>query len=193
MMSSEPPDGRRPSGAGRPPRPVSYRITPWTPADRDEVIALIVGIQRGEFGLPITAADQPDLTDVAGFYQAGGGEFWVARHDGPVVGTIAAIDIGDATVALRKMFVTEAHRGGTGLAAHLMGTLVAWARDRGVRTLYLGTIPVMSAAHRFYERHGYTLIEAGELPASFPRMGVDTRFYRKDLAPPTGPRAGRGP
>jgi N-acetylglutamate synthase-like GNAT family acetyltransferase len=160
---------------------LSYRITTWTPGDRGDVLALILGIQRGEFGLSITAADQPDLTDVFGFYQAGGGEFWVARDNGSVVGTIAAIDIGDDTVALRKLFVARAHRGGTGLAASLMRTLVAWAGGRGVRTIFLGTTAVMSAAHRFYEKHGYTFIDAEELPASFPRMAVDTRFYRRHL------------
>jgi N-acetylglutamate synthase-like GNAT family acetyltransferase len=156
-------------------------IRTWTPADRDDVIALILGIQRDELGVQITAADQPDLADVAGFYQAGGGEFWVARHDGSVVGTIAAIDIGGGMVALRKLFVARELRGGTGLAAFLMDTLVVWANDRGVRTIYLGTTAVMSAAHRFYEKHGYELIDAGDLPPSFPRMRVDSRFYRKRL------------
>ena len=156
-------------------------IRTWTPADRDDVIALILGIQRDELGVEISAADQPDLADVAGFYQAGGGEFWVARDDGAVVGTIAAIDIGGDMVALRKLFVAPEHRGGSGLGALLMRTLIAWADGRGIRTIYLGTTAVMSAAHRFYEKHGYELIDAGELPASFPRMSVDSRFYRKHL------------
>ena len=157
---------------------MSYRISTWTPPDRDEVIALIVGIQRGEFGIEITADDQPDLADVEGFYQSGGGQFWVARRDGVLVGTIAAIDIGDDLVALRKMFVARSDRGGAGLAAELMRALLEWARERGVRTVYLGTTAVMGAAHRFYEKHGFALIDAAELPASFPRMSVDSRFYR---------------
>jgi GNAT superfamily N-acetyltransferase len=98
-----------------------------------------------------------------------------------VVGTIAAIDIGGNVVALRKLFVAREYRGCSGLAALLMDTLIAWADSRGVRTIYLGTTAVMSAAHRFYEKHGYELIDAGELPESFPRMRVDSRFYRKHL------------
>ncbi len=104
----------------------------------------------------------------------------MARHDGSVVGTIAAIDIGSDMVALRKMFVARAHRG-EGLAGILMRTLVAWASGRAVRTISLGTTAVMGAAHRFYEKHDFTLVDAGELPASFPRMDVDSRFYRKSL------------
>lgn len=158
-----------------------YRIATWTPRDGEEVLAFILGIQRGEFGLGITAADQPDLSDVTASYQAGGGEFWVARHEGTVVGTIAAIAIGGDEIALRKMFVAGAHRGRAGLAHALMARLQGWARRRGVRTIYLGTTAVMSAAHRFYERQGFAAIDASDLPASFPRMEVDSRFYRREL------------
>ena len=156
------------------------RIAPWSPADRDDVLAFIVAIQRGEFGIDITAEDQPDLADVAGAYQAGGGEFWVARAGGEVAGTIAAIRIADNAVALRKMFVAGAHRG-DGLAARLMETLVEWARRDGVRTIYLGTTAVMSAAHRFYAKHGFARIDPAELPPSFPLMSVDSRFFVREL------------
>ena len=155
-------------------------IAPWSPADRDDVLAFIVAIQRGEFGIDITREDQPDLADVAGAYQAGGGEFWVARAGGEVAGTIAAIRIAEDAVALRKMFVDAEHRG-DGLAARLMETLVAWARREGVRTLYLGTTAVMSAAHRFYAKHGFARIDPAELPPSFPLMSVDSRFFVREL------------
>jgi GNAT superfamily N-acetyltransferase len=155
-------------------------IAPWSPADRDDVLAFIVAIQRGEFGIEITAEDQPDLADVAGAYQAGGGEFWVARAGGEVAGTIAAIRIAGDAVALRKMFVAAAHRG-DGLAARLMETLVAWGRAECVRTIYLGTTSVMSAAHRFYAKHGFAPVEPAELPPSFPLMSVDSRFFVREL------------
>ncbi|MGE3589360.1 MAG: GNAT family N-acetyltransferase, partial [Ilumatobacteraceae bacterium] len=156
------------------------RIAPWTEDDRDDVIALIVSIQQGEFGLSITAADQPDLVDVDGWYRASGGEMFVARDTGGVVGTIGAIVVEDNTIALRKMFVAERHRG-TGLATALMEKIVAWARGAGYRTILLGTTSRMLAAHRFYEKHGFERIDADDLPAEFPRMAVDDRFYRRDL------------
>jgi GNAT superfamily N-acetyltransferase len=155
-------------------------IAPWSPADRDDVLAFIVAIQRGEFGIDITAEDQPDLADVAGAYQAGGGEFWVARAGGAVTGTIAAIRISDDAVALRKMFVAAEHRG-DGLAARLMETLVEWARAEGVHAIYLGTTAVMSAAHRFYAKHCFARIDPDELPPSFPLMSVDSRFFVREL------------
>jgi GrpB-like predicted nucleotidyltransferase (UPF0157 family)/N-acetylglutamate synthase-like GNAT family acetyltransferase len=157
------------------------QIAPWTAADRADVIDLIVSIQQDEFDLPITIDDQPDLTDVDAAYRAAGGEFFVARHDGCVVGTIAALVVEDNTIALRKMFVHRDRRGGSGLAATLMETVVAWARRAGYRTIVLGTTDRMTAAHRFYEKHGFTRMAADELPTEFPRMAVDTVFFRRDL------------
>jgi GNAT superfamily N-acetyltransferase len=161
---------------------VEHVIRPWQPADADAVIDMIVSIQQGEFGLPITAADQPDLADVDGFYRASGGEFWVADLDGKVVGTIAALGIGDGDVALRKMFVHADHRGGAGLSAQLMDTLLRWAETSGCRCIYLGTTAVMLAAHRFYAKVGFTRIDADDLPPTFPRMGVDSVFFRRNVA-----------
>jgi ribosomal protein S18 acetylase RimI-like enzyme len=161
---------------------MNVRIDAWTPADRDAVLDFILAIQRGEFGVPITAADQPDLGDVAGFYGKGGGGFWVVRDDDGIAGTIGLLDHGDGAAALRKMFVRHDRRGRQhGVADALLATLLAHARANALRVLRLGTRPEMQAAHRFYEKHGFRRIEADELPPAFPRMKVDSVFYRLDL------------
>lgn len=154
-------------------------ITPYAVGDRDGVATLIVGIQRGEFDISITYDDQPDLKDIPGFYQQGNGNFWVARNGGTVIGTISLKDIGNAQVALRKMFVDAAHRGRAhGVAQSLLDTAIAWARGRRVRDIFLGTTPKFLAAHRFYEKNGFTEIGVGTLPPAFPRMAVDEKFYQ---------------
>lgn len=142
------------------------------------MLDLILSIQRDEYGIAITAQDQPDLTDVPAFYQSGTGGFWVAMVDGRLVGTIALKDIGSGNAALRKMFVAAAHRGRTaGVAQALLDKLMADARDRGARHVWLGTTEHFAAAHRFYERNGFKRVERENLPDAFPRMMVDTRFY----------------
>lgn len=158
-------------------------IHPFAPADQPAILDLIVGIQRGEYGLAIGAADQPDLTDIPGFYLTGAGGFWVARDPaGCIVGTIALKDIGDRQAALRKMFVAADHRGrAAGVAQALLDTLLAAAQDRALTDIYLGTTARFLAAHRFYEKNGFTLVEPDHLPDSFPRMAVDTRFYRRSV------------
>ena len=147
-----------------------------------EVGALIVGIQRDEFQIPITLEDQPDLRDIPAFYQRGAGNFWVALSEGEVIGTVALVDLGNHQGALRKMFVHANYRGPThGVSARLLATLLEWSRARDVKEVYLGTTEKFLAAHRFYERNGFQQIAASELPPSFSKMAVDTRFYRLAL------------
>ena len=158
------------------------QIVPFASQHVEEVGALIVGIQRDEFQIPITLEDQPDLKDIPAFYQQGAGNFWVAMSEGKVVGTVALLDIGHHQGALRKMFVHASYRGpGQGISARLLDTLLEWSRARGVRDIYLGTTEKFLAAHRFYERNGFQQIAPDELPPSFPKMALDTRFYRRAL------------
>jgi N-acetylglutamate synthase-like GNAT family acetyltransferase len=155
------------------------RVAPFEPAFEAGVVDLIVGIQRGEFAIPITADEQPDLRRIPEYYQSGSGGFWVALDGGRVVGTVALFDIGGGQAALRKMFVDAAHRGAErGVAKALLETLLAWARARGVREIFLGTTSRFLAAHRFYEKNGFEEIVKSDLPASFPVMAVDVKFYR---------------
>lgn len=164
-----------------------FQIRPWTRADQEGVVALISGIQRGEFGLSITPQDQPDLMNIDGFYRPGVGEFWVAEAQGDaggaVVGCIALLDIGNAQAALRKMFVDADWRGprpgGQGsVAKALLSALLEHARAGGVAEIFLGTTTRFLAAHRFYEKNGFTRIDKDSLPPAFPVMAVDSVFYR---------------
>jgi len=160
------------------------RIRPFQPDDAPNIAELILTIQQQEFGVPITLADQPDLQDIEAFYQQGAGQFWAAFWEEQLVGTVALLDIGQKQGALRKMFVAASHRGGAfGVAPQLLATLVGWARQHQLRELFLGTTDRFHAAHRFYEKHGFQPVPAHELPARFPVMKVDSRFYRLDLAP----------
>ena len=158
------------------------RIHPFAPADQPAISDLIVGIQRHEFGIAITAADQPDLADIPRFYLPGAGGFWTAHDGDRLIGTIALKDIGHGEGALRKMFVAASHRGASaGVAQALLDHLLGHARAAGLATLYLGTNAALLAAHRFYEKNGFTLIDSNLLPDRFPRMAVDTIFYQRAL------------
>lgn len=156
-------------------------VRPYRPGDAQAVIDVILPIQREEFGVAITAQDQPDLADIPGWYQTGAGQFWLAELDGRVVGTIALKDIGGGAVALRKMFVRPEGRGPAGAASALLAAALEHARAHGARQIWLGTTDRFLAAHRFYEKNGFARVEADDLPAAFPRMAVDTRFYRLTL------------
>jgi GNAT superfamily N-acetyltransferase len=174
--------------ADAPPAPASIRE--FSPEHMAGALALIVSTQQGEFSIPITLQDQPDLLDIPRFYQAAGGNFWVAV--GPavpgtlgaptVIGTIALMRTSAAVMTLRKMFVAPPYRGREhGVAAALLATAVAWAAARGITDIYLGTIEVFRAAHRFYEKSGFVRVAKAELPGAFPAMTVDNVFYHLRL------------
>ena len=156
-----------------------FRIEPFRPGMEAQVVALILPIQQQEFRVPITAADQPDLAAIPEVYQTGRGGFWVGLEDEAVVGSIGLIDFGGGG-ALRKMFLRKDQRG-SGLAQALLDTLIVHAKAQGLPALWLGTLPHMHAAHRFYARNGFTRVEPEALPPDFPRMAVDTVFYGLDL------------
>jgi N-acetylglutamate synthase-like GNAT family acetyltransferase len=145
----------------------------------EQVIDFILEIQRGEFGVSITAEDQPDLKNVKDFYQTGNGNFRIALQDEKLIGTIALIDINNNEVALRKMFVAVDYRGKEkGVAQQLMNSEIEWCKEKKITGVYLGTLDRMKAAHRFYEKNGFVLIDKKMLPAAFPLMAVDTVFYK---------------
>jgi len=152
-------------------------VRPYEPADHAAVVDLVLPVQQEEFAIPITYDDQPDLQDPLGFF---GGRFWVAVEDGEVIGCVGLLDAGGGLGVVRKMFVS-ADRRGSGAADGLLGALVDRARADGMTELLLGTTSAYHAAHRFYEKRGFTRVDSDDLPERFPRMAVDSRFYRLAL------------
>jgi GNAT superfamily N-acetyltransferase len=157
-------------------------IVPFSKHHLAGVVDVILPIQQSEFGIPITLEAQPDLLDIPGFYQRGNGNFWVALHNSEIVGTTSLLDIGNNQGALRKMFVKAPFRGRQyGIALRLLDVLLRWCARRNLREIYLGTTAKFLAAHRFYEKNGFSEILQSELPSTFPVMSVDTKFYRLSL------------
>lgn len=151
----------------------------YTDTYKENAIDLILSIQNEEFGIPITRQQQPDLNEIPKFYQKNKGNFWIAKIDNKVVGTIALLDIGNNKSALRKMFVAKDYRGKEfGIGQSLLNTLVAWAKHKGITEIFLGTTEKFIAAQRFYEKNGFVEIQKQNLPGEFPVMAVDIKFYK---------------
>lgn len=160
----------------------TFAIVPFQPTYQQEVEDLVLPIQQIEFGVQTCREDQPDLMDIAGTFQSGKGNFWVARNGAQIVGTVGVVDIGNEQVALKKMFVKKEFRGKQiGVAAALMNCAKSWCKDHGIRTIFLGSTAPMQAAHRFYEKNDFVAVTVAELPPNFPVVPVDKKFYRCDL------------
>ena len=54
------------------------QIIPYVNTYREQVIALVLNIQQNEFQVPVTLADQPDLSDIPAYCQVKNGNFWIA-------------------------------------------------------------------------------------------------------------------
>ena len=146
---------------------------------KNEVAGLILNIQHTEFGIPISLELQPDLNVIPAFYQINSGNFWIAKNDKEIIGTISLLDIGNHQGALRKMFVNQNYRGNQfGVGKKLLDTLLDWAKQKGFIEIFLGTTEKFIGAQRFYEKNGFKEIEKPELPETFPVMEVDIKFYR---------------
>jgi GNAT superfamily N-acetyltransferase len=154
----------------------------YTDINKKDVADLILHIQNAEFGIPITLELQPDLNEIPGFYQTNSGNFWIAKIEDKIIGTISLLDIGNRKGALRKMFVDEDYRGKEfGVGQKLLNTLVDWTKHKGFTEIFLGTTEKFIAAQRFYEKNGFKEMEKQELPETFPVMEVDIKFYRISL------------
>ena len=159
-----------------------FQIVEFRADHQEAVEELVLPIQQNEFNVRITRDEQEDLVNVAAVFQKGKGNFWVAVADGLVVGSIGIVDIGNDQVALKKMFVRRDFRGKEGgVAAALLSGAKHWCRERGVKQILLGTVAQMTAAHKFYEKNGFQEITAEKLPASFPIVHVDSKFYSCNL------------
>lgn len=157
---------------------INITINPLDNHYCDRIINLILPIQQIEFNVPVTLEGQPDLLDIETNYQQGGGNFWGATLGDELVGTIALINTGHHACALRKMFVKKEFRGKEyGIAQSLLEKLIEFCKEKGISDIYLGTVDLLKAAHRFYEKNGFKEIEVNALPQYFPRMMADNKFY----------------
>ncbi len=81
------------------------------------------------------------------------------------------------------MFVDRRYRGSEfQVAKKLLNKAIDWGNDNSIQEIYLGTTPQFKAAHRFYQKNGFTELRSQELPSEFPIMKVDNRFYKIALS-----------
>ena len=133
---------------------MKLEIQPIGNSYSEQAIDLILTIQQKEFNIPITIEDQPDLLQIESFYMEAGGNFWGAFVDNQLVGSIALVKFDEKTGAIRKMFVKKEFRGKElNIAQELLEVLISFCRENRIDDLYLGTITVLKAAQRFYERN----------------------------------------
>ncbi|KAL4130283.1 hypothetical protein PRIC2_006289 [Phytophthora ramorum] len=98
-----------------------------------------------------------DLSDIHGTYIAPGGNFWVATSatDPTEVAGIVGLEPKDNKEGeLRRMSVKDFYRR-CGVGRKLIAALEQWARENGIRKVWLTTGGPMDKARQFYPSVGY--------------------------------------
>jgi len=120
-------------------------------------------------------ADLASFADPHGTYLAGGGEVFFALHEGQVLGTCALRREEDGTTyELCKMAVAPEARG-LGLGDALMEAVLAFARERGARKVYLVSNTKLAPAIGLYRKHGFVTTREG------PEVGQQAGYARADI------------
>jgi ribosomal protein S18 acetylase RimI-like enzyme len=162
--------------------PPSLSVEPARPEDYPRIAELTVGVYV-DGGLA-TPAYAPELADVEG--RASRSELLVVRDTaGRVVGSVALVlegDFGNVTTsdaeAAFRMLVVDPDVQGQGVGRLLVTECLERARAAGKRRMVLSTDPLMTAAHRLYERLGFTRLPERDWS---PVPGVDLLVYAIDL------------
>jgi ribosomal protein S18 acetylase RimI-like enzyme len=160
----------------------SLSVEPARPEDYGRIAELTVGVYVG--GGLATEAYAAELADVAG--RAGRAELLVVRDDaGRVVGSVALVLSGDFGNVIRsnaeaafRMLVVDPTAQGRGIGELLVTTCLERARAAGKRRMVISTDPLMTTAHRLYERLGFTRLAERDWS---PQPGVLLLVYARDL------------
>jgi DNA-binding MarR family transcriptional regulator/ribosomal protein S18 acetylase RimI-like enzyme len=85
---------------------------------------------------------------------------WIAEHQGTRLGSIFCVRSGESGVAKLRLFLLEPRARGLGLGQRLLDECMAFARNKGNRTLRLWTHESHRAACALYARNGFELVRS---------------------------------
>ena len=157
-------------------------LGPAGPEDYARIAQLTVGVYvDGGLASP---AYEPELADVEG--RTSRSHLLVARDaTGRVVGSVALVLEGDFGNVIEsddeaafRMLVVDPVVQGQGVGRLLVTECLDRARAAGKTRMVLSTDPLMAAAHRLYERLGFTRLPERDWS---PVPGVDLLVYALDL------------
>lgn len=155
------------------------KIVPYKSVHQNGIDNMIHKI-AGEFNeqiAPIITRETPIVPD----------KYWVAIHNGVVIGTVGVLVVTTDFGVLKKMMLQKEFRGKeTGISKKLLETVIEWCKENSVSKLYLGTMNQFKAAQSFYIKNGFTRISKNELPINFLQNPLDNMFFVQDLTPKNG-------
>jgi len=124
-----------------------------TKEDQEEVRLLIFST-LAEYGLEVApkSADA-DLFDLAKYYEDGAFEVLVDAS-GLLMGTLGLKRLDDHRCELRRMYLTQKHRG-KGYGKRMLRRAISRAKELGFSRIELETAGVLDEAISLYKSHGF--------------------------------------
>lgn len=157
------------------------QIIPYqnNPQYQAELVDLINYCQNIEAKLNIKMAEQDDIFQIQTYYQAKGGNFWIALENDKVVGSIALLPLDHQTAVLKKFFTYPDFRGQPQrLGAKLYQTLLDFAQEHSFQRIVLDTPEGETRSHYFYEKKGFKQVSSEDFNANYPYPDRDSRLYQ---------------
>lgn len=143
-----------------------------------DVINIVLHFQNDGTRPAVSVDDQPDLLNIVHEYIDKGGNFWIAKDDEKLIGTIGIMPYGAGTAVLKKFFVYKEYQGEphhTG--RRLYNALLAFAKEKAYRTILLDTPKNTERAHKFYEKAGFQKVNEEDLPVQYSRPYKNCDFF----------------
>lgn len=147
-----------------------------------DVIDLVLHFQNDGTRPIVTVNDQPDLLNITYEYIDKGGNFWIAKDNKKLIGSIGIMPYSNEIAVLKKFFVYEDYQGepyhiGRKLYAHLL----SFAKEKKFETILLDTPYNTVRAHKFYKKAGFKKVVEDMLPIKFSHPYKDCDFFLLEL------------
>lgn len=104
-----------------------------------------------------------------------GGEIFFARVDNQIVGTVAMINRDELGYELAKMGVRPAYQGRK-IGQKLMDVCLDYARNKGIKRVYLESNRIMKPAINFYYKTGFTELKEYQ-PTPYKRSDIQMEIF----------------
>jgi N-acetylglutamate synthase-like GNAT family acetyltransferase len=132
-----------------------FIIRSATNDDCARVQMLVFGVLREYDLAPDPQGTDRDIADIEAHYTKRGGTFEVIEdRQGNLLGTVGLYPLSDETVELRKMYFAKELRG-RGIGKKTLERMIAAARAKGFKKIYLETASVLKEAVHLYEKFGF--------------------------------------
>lgn len=147
-----------------------------------DIIDLVLHFQNDGTRHIVTVNDQPDMLNITHEYIDKGGNFWIAKDNEKLIGSIGIMPYSDKIAVLKKFFVYEDYQGNPHhMSRRLYAHLLSFAKEKNFKTILLDTPYNTERAHKFYEKAGFIKVTEDMLPIKFNHPYKECDFFLLNL------------